>query len=80
MEETKAKGLCIYCEEPFTPGHQLKHRKAQIFMLEAEGDSDDGEEVENSSEASTDTTQIDSHTLSLNTISGTPNHQTMRVT
>lgn len=80
MAERKAKGLCMFCDEPFTPGHQLKHRRAQFFMLEAEGDSDEGEETEQSSEASADTIQPDSPILSLHALSGTPNHQTMRVT
>lgn len=26
MADRRAKGLCMFCDEPFTPGHQLKHR------------------------------------------------------
>lgn len=26
MEERRAKGLCWYCDEPFAPGHHLKHQ------------------------------------------------------
>lgn len=44
MQERRSKGLCMFCEEPFTPGHQLKHKRAQIFLLECEEEDFDGEE------------------------------------
>ncbi|KAG5400191.1 hypothetical protein IGI04_014798 [Brassica rapa subsp. trilocularis] len=31
MQERKRKGLCMYCEEPFTPGHQLKHMRSEFL-------------------------------------------------
>ncbi|KAL8162265.1 hypothetical protein V2J09_013754 [Rumex salicifolius] len=36
MQESKSKGLCMFCEEPYTPGHQLKHKRSQIYMLECD--------------------------------------------
>ncbi|KAG5389511.1 hypothetical protein IGI04_031052 [Brassica rapa subsp. trilocularis] len=36
MQERKRKGLCMFCEEPFTPGHQLKHRRSEFLFLEAD--------------------------------------------
>lgn len=36
MADRRAKGLCMFCDEPFTPGHHLKHRKYQFTMLEME--------------------------------------------
>lgn len=36
IQERKNKGLCIFCEEPFTPGHQLKHIRSQIFVMDGE--------------------------------------------
>ncbi|KAF2563650.1 hypothetical protein F2Q70_00014527 [Brassica cretica] len=36
MQERKRKGLCMYCEEPFTPGHQLKHRRSEFLLLEGD--------------------------------------------
>lgn len=36
MQERKRKGLCMYCEEPFTPGHQLTHRRSEFLFLEAD--------------------------------------------
>lgn len=26
----------MFCDEPFTPGHQMKHKKAQIYFIEAD--------------------------------------------
>ncbi|MCI54472.1 hypothetical protein A2U01_0075722, partial [Trifolium medium] len=34
MSERKAKGLCMFCDEAFTPGHQLEHRRTQLFVME----------------------------------------------
>ncbi|KAG5377742.1 hypothetical protein IGI04_025584, partial [Brassica rapa subsp. trilocularis] len=36
MQERKRKGLCMYCDEQFTPGHQLKHRRSEFLLLEAD--------------------------------------------
>nr|DAD38797.1 TPA_asm: hypothetical protein HUJ06_013119 [Nelumbo nucifera] len=36
MTERRARGLCMFCDEPFTPGHQLKHKKAHLY--ECSGD------------------------------------------
>lgn len=37
MAERRAKGLCMFCDELFTPGHYPKHCRAQV-MIELEGD------------------------------------------
>ncbi|KAF3497947.1 hypothetical protein DY000_02052699 [Brassica cretica] len=48
MQERKRKGVCMFCEEPFTPGYQLKHKRSQILYLEADqgdiSENDDEEE------------------------------------
>ncbi|KAF3556931.1 hypothetical protein F2Q69_00017102 [Brassica cretica] len=36
MQERKRKGLCMFCDEQFTPGHQLKHRRSEFLLLEAD--------------------------------------------
>lgn len=36
MQERKRKALCMYCEEPFMPGHQLMHRRSEFLFLEAD--------------------------------------------
>ncbi|KAL8170543.1 hypothetical protein V2J09_022347 [Rumex salicifolius] len=46
MQERKAKGLCMFCEEQFTPGHQLKHRRTQIYVMECDEEVDDEVEKE----------------------------------
>lgn len=38
MTKRKAKGLSMFCNEVFTPGHQLKHKRTQFFMMEVEED------------------------------------------
>ncbi|KAF2597345.1 hypothetical protein F2Q68_00010677 [Brassica cretica] len=44
MQERKRKGLCMYCEEPFTPGHQLKHHRSELLLVEA-GQTEFNEEI-----------------------------------
>ncbi|KAL8139484.1 hypothetical protein V2J09_005505 [Rumex salicifolius] len=46
MQERKARGLCMFCEEQFTPGHQLKHRRTQIYVMECDEEVDDEVEKE----------------------------------
>lgn len=37
LEEHRAKGLCFFCHERFTPGHHCAQRqKAQVFFMEVE--------------------------------------------
>ncbi|KAF3551506.1 hypothetical protein DY000_02008092 [Brassica cretica] len=45
MQERKRKGLCMFCEEPFTPGHQLKHRRAEFLFLDMEAETEFDEEI-----------------------------------
>ncbi|KAF3542055.1 hypothetical protein F2Q69_00021094 [Brassica cretica] len=41
MQERKRKGLCMFCVEPFTPGHHLKHRRAEFLFMEADTEFDE---------------------------------------
>lgn len=34
MADRRAKELCWFCDEPFSLGHHLKHRKNQLMILE----------------------------------------------
>ncbi|KAF2564488.1 hypothetical protein F2Q70_00018598 [Brassica cretica] len=36
MQDRRSKGLCMFCDEPFTPGHQLKHKRSQIYVMECD--------------------------------------------
>ncbi|MCI88448.1 hypothetical protein A2U01_0109735, partial [Trifolium medium] len=38
MAERRPKGLCMFCDEQFTPGHQFKHKRSQIMVLELDDD------------------------------------------
>lgn len=80
MADRKAKGLCMFCDEPFTPGHQLKHRKHQLMMMEI--DDDIPEQEENTTETTQEPEPVLTEVLqlSLQALMGTPNFQTMRVT
>ncbi|CAJ2661631.1 unnamed protein product [Trifolium pratense] len=81
MEDRRAKGLCMFCDEVFTPGHQLKHRRSHMMVMEL--DEDELGEKEIDSVAITENVDIpvfDSPQLSLQALTGISHYQTMRVT
>lgn len=80
MADRRAKGLCMFCDEPFTPRHQLKHRKSQLLVMELEDDDFFEEEAEISEETRGENTVTEVPQLSLNAMTGISNYQTMRVT
>ena len=43
QNERRMKGLCMYCDEKYTLGHNLKHKRAQFYVFEGE-DDDSGSE------------------------------------
>lgn len=45
MNERRVRGLCYFCDEPFTPAHSLTHKKLQIHVLELDEDNDSDEET-----------------------------------
>lgn len=45
MNDRRLKGLCYYCDEKYTTGHYLKHKKTQLYTIEAE-DNDEFFEAE----------------------------------
>ena len=36
MSKRRAAGLCYFCDEKYTPGHYMKHKKTQLFVMEVE--------------------------------------------
>ncbi|KAL8159021.1 hypothetical protein V2J09_000558 [Rumex salicifolius] len=72
MSERRAKGLCYQCDEPYTPTHYLKHKKSQLFYLEAE-EVEDEVALEESLELE------ESAQISVNAVAGVSNYRTMRV-
>lgn len=81
MEERRSKGLCMFCDEPFTPGHQFKHKRAQFMVMEMDDDViEPSESVEEATQASQTDAVSETPLLSMNALTGTSNFQTMRVT
>lgn len=86
MADKKARGLCMFCEEPFTPGHQLKHKRNQLIVLELENEDDNN--IETPTDPLTDPpTYTEPHIsnpnqpqLSLQALTGISNVHTIRVT
>lgn len=77
MSERRAKGLCYYCDEKYTPGHYLKHKKTQLYIMEV----DEKEEFfEASDEQVQDETEGDIAQISVSVVAGiTESYRTMKV-
>ena len=78
MSERRAKGLCYYCDEKFTPEHFQKHKKTQLYSMECDDEGEDSDEEgdieENSEGRGKEVAQI-----SINAISGVSDYTTMKV-
>lgn len=79
IEEKKAKGLCFICDEPFTPGHHLKHKRAQLFVIEGEEDSERKDEGNEDVVVDQEVIEEVPHIL-VHAMAGSNHFQTMRVT
>lgn len=85
MQDRRAKGLCMFCDEAFNPGHQLKHKRSQIYVMECDDESADditddvlGDELlttETPADASVEPTPV----ISANALSGSTTFNCMRV-
>lgn len=40
MSARRAKGLCYFCDEQYTPEHYKTHKKSQLFVLELDAEED----------------------------------------
>lgn len=38
MSDRRAKGLCFCCDEKYTPGHYLKHKKTQLYSMDIDNE------------------------------------------
>nr|DAD43229.1 TPA_asm: hypothetical protein HUJ06_001459 [Nelumbo nucifera] len=76
MADRRAKGLCMFYDEPFTPGHQLKHKRAQLYVVELNDDEDEDDTTE---ECKEEEPPVELY-ISMNAIIGNSHFQTMRVT
>lgn len=81
MSERKAKGLCMYCDETFTPGHQFKHKRTQLMVMELEDEENSSEGPENSPDNTSEGNEIHGEDiqLSLHALTGIPFYQTMKI-
>ena len=71
MAERRSKGLCYFCDEPFTPEHDLIHTRLQIHVLEIE------DEEEGSGPQEPDANMVSEHDseplISVNALTGVAN-------
>lgn len=82
MAERRVESLYMFCDEPFTLGHQLKHKRSQLLVMEMDKEETVDEEleiIEENGVMSMNPTQIDRPQLSMNTLSSASTYQTMMV-
>ncbi|XP_022553445.1 uncharacterized protein LOC111203725 [Brassica napus] len=82
MQDRRSKGLCMFCDETFTPGHQLKHKRSQIFVMECEDDDSSSESEQNdvvATPAPTDEQPKDTPVISINALDGSTSYNCMRM-
>ncbi|XP_021768532.1 uncharacterized protein LOC110732838 [Chenopodium quinoa] len=74
-QEKIAKGLCYYCDQPYTREHQCQFKKPQLFTVEIPGsiDSDSDEDLGSFPNS------IDEPQISMHALAGNQSFQTMRV-
>ena len=68
MNERRVKGLCYFCDEPFTPAHSLTHKKLQIHVLELDEVTDSDEETPTAVEIGT--SNVGEPLISVNALTG----------
>jgi len=78
MSERRSKGLCYFCDEPFTLAHSLTHKKLQIHVMELEEEVDS--KAETSAGQHNGTNKIVDPLISVNALTGLMNFRRMRVT
>ncbi|XP_019431364.1 PREDICTED: uncharacterized protein LOC109338552 [Lupinus angustifolius] len=78
MNERRAKGLCYFCDETYTPEDSLTHKKLQIHLLEVDELEDEEVELGGGQEAVMKSSE-EPH-IYVNALTGVANFRTMRVT
>lgn len=79
MQDRHAKGLCMFCDEPFTPGHQMKHKRSHIYVMEGDNDDSDDEDQLQTAEITAEDLDNTTPTVSVNALSGSASFNCMRV-
>ncbi|XP_028214991.1 uncharacterized protein LOC114397062 [Glycine soja] len=78
MSERRAKGLCYFCDEPFTPVHSQTHKKLQIHAMEIAENADSDEDLGPTENPPHETNP--KPLISVNALTGVAKFQTLRVT
>ena len=78
MEERRAKGLCFWCDDKFTPGHKYRTRKLYSICLVEDDEGDVDNMVELGQEPGV-LIGIDPH-ISMNALEGVLGCYTLKVT
>lgn len=76
MSERRAKGLCYFCDEKFTPEHYLQHKEMQLYSLEVDEELYKEEVM---GEHKEEVVEMVEPQISVNTLSGISDYNTMRV-
>ncbi|CAM8880125.1 unnamed protein product [Rhodiola kirilowii] len=83
MQDRRLKGLCMFCDEPYSPGHHLKHKRSQIYVLEGDDIDDAENNCEDTLISYVDPPQPDppddSPTISVHALNGATTFNCMRV-
>ncbi|KAL8161992.1 hypothetical protein V2J09_013481 [Rumex salicifolius] len=75
MSDRRAKGLCYFCDEKYTPTHYLKHKKTQLFSMEVDEEDVSFSEVDDSVQPQ-ESGKVE---ISVNAMAGIVGYRTMRV-
>ncbi|XP_019462912.1 PREDICTED: uncharacterized protein LOC109361830 [Lupinus angustifolius] len=78
MNERRAKGLCYFCDEPYSTEHGLSHKTLHIHLLEVEDSEEEGKEAH--ADDGKGVGQFEAAQISVNALTGIANFRTMRVT
>ncbi|KAL8151213.1 hypothetical protein V2J09_021021 [Rumex salicifolius] len=82
MQERRRNGMCMFCDEPFSPGHHLKHKRSQIYVMECEEDElspGDEDFTAEAAETTENALSIDQSKISVNALDGSTTFNCMRV-
>ncbi|XP_017434719.2 uncharacterized protein LOC108341562 [Vigna angularis] len=78
MIERRSKGLCYFCDEPYSPAHAVTHKKLEIHVLEVSNNEEElVDQLDDTHED--DNPSLDPH-ISVNALTGIATFNTMRVT
>ena len=83
MQDRREKGLCIFCDEVYTPGHSSKHKRSQIYVMECDDDelsfSESDDEPDDQLTAVATIKEESTPVISVNALNGSSTFNCMRV-